>query len=57
MNNPLAVTVQRARELSGLGNTTIYALIRDKKLETVTVGRRRLVLFKSLESLLQGEAA
>ncbi len=57
MNNPLAVTVQRARELTGLGNTTLYALIRDKKLETVTVGRRRLVLFKSLESLLQSEAA
>jgi excisionase family DNA binding protein len=49
---PLTVTVGTAKELSGLGNTTIWALIKDRTLETVQVGRRRLIIFRSLEALL-----
>ena len=49
---PLTVTVATARKLSGLGNTTVYQLIKDKKLETVHVGRRTLIVFHSLEALL-----
>ena len=49
---PLTVTVATARKISGLGNTTIWGLIKDQTLETVHVGRRRLIIFRSLEALL-----
>jgi hypothetical protein len=49
---PLTVTVANARTISGLGATTIWGLIKDKKLETVHVGRRTLITFRSLEALL-----
>jgi hypothetical protein len=49
---PLTVTVATAKHLSGLGNTTIWTLIKNQTLETVHVGRRRLIIFRSLEALL-----
>ena len=54
---PLTVTVAMARELSGLGNTTIWALIKSGKLESICVGRRRLIVYASLEKLLFPRAA
>ena len=52
--NLLAVTVQRACQLSGLGPTSIWALLKDGRLEAVGVPgvRRTLVSFASLERLL-----
>ena len=49
---PITVTVATAKRLSGLGATTIWALIKDQTLETVHVGRRTLITFRSLEVLL-----
>jgi hypothetical protein len=49
---PLTVTVATAKHLSGLGNTTIWSLIKDQTLETVRVGRRTLISYRSLEALL-----
>jgi hypothetical protein len=49
---PLTVTVAIAREISGLGNTTIWALISSGKLQTTCVGRRRLIVYHSLQQLL-----
>ncbi len=49
---PISVTVQTARKLTGLGNTTIYQLIKQGKLKSVVIGRRRLILYDSLESLI-----
>jgi hypothetical protein len=49
---PLTVTVTTARKLSGLGNTTIWGLIKSRELETTSVRRRRLILYSSLERLL-----
>jgi excisionase family DNA binding protein len=54
---PITVTVAEARRLSGLGNTKLFELIRDKKLDTVTVGRRRLIHLSSLERLLSPAVA
>jgi excisionase family DNA binding protein len=51
----LTVTVATARKLSGLGNTTIWALIKSGKLESICVGRRRLIVYRSLENLLSPE--
>ena len=49
---PLAVTVNKARELLGIGQTTMWALIAEKRVATFNIGRRRLVVFESLEKLL-----
>jgi hypothetical protein len=51
---PLAVTVGRACELSGFGPTSIWAFLRDGRLEAVRVPgvRRTLVTFRSLAKLL-----
>jgi len=51
---PLAVTVNRACELSGLGATTIWGLLRDGRLKRLRVPGvdRTLVDFASLRELL-----
>jgi excisionase family DNA binding protein len=53
---PLAVTVKTACQLMGVGNTTMWALIKDDRVKTVRIGRRRLVIYASLETLLVLEA-
>jgi len=53
---PITVTVPVTREITGLGNTTVWGLIRDGKLQTIKIGKRRLVIFKSIEELLLGTA-
>jgi excisionase family DNA binding protein len=52
---PLAVTVKRACELIGVGNTTMYELIHDGRVKTIRIGRRRLVIYHSLEKVVSGE--
>jgi len=49
---PLAVTVGKARELLGIGGTMMWALIAEERVATFKIGRRRLVVFESLEKLL-----
>jgi hypothetical protein len=51
---PLAVTVKRASELSGLGLTSIWGFLRDGRLEAVRVAglRRTLICYGSLVRLL-----
>jgi hypothetical protein len=52
--DPITVTVKRARELSGLSNTSIYKLIAAGKLEIRRAEgiQRTLISFSSLQSLL-----
>ena len=57
---PLTVPVKRAAELVGLGKSTVWKLIASGELETVSIGKKRLVIFASLESLIErrrGKAA
>lgn len=56
---PLAVTVRRACELSGLGPTTIWNFLRADRLEGVRVPglRRTLVTYASLVKLLASASA
>jgi hypothetical protein len=56
---PLAVTVRRACELSGLGPTTIWNFLRDGRLDAVRVPgvRRTLVSYTSLATLLAPASA
>ena len=49
---PLTVTVATAKEISGLGLTTIWGLLKSGKLEAVRIGRRTLITYRSLEALL-----
>jgi hypothetical protein len=49
---PIAVTVAEAKHLSGLGHTKLWELIGDGTLQTVSIGRRRLVIYASLCRLL-----
>lgn len=55
---PLAVSVKRACELSGLGPTSIWAFLREGRLEAVRVPgiRRTLVSYASLARLLSAAA-
>ena len=52
IERPITVTVAAARKLTGLGSTTIWSLIKNGTLETICVGRRRLIVYRALEQLL-----
>ena len=52
---PLALPIEDACAVTGLGKTKIYELIAEGKLKAVSVGRRRLVHFSSIEALLQSD--
>jgi hypothetical protein len=54
---PLAVTFPTARQLSGLGLTSLWRLARERRIETVRVGRRTLITYRSLSRLLLPQAA
>jgi excisionase family DNA binding protein len=53
---PLTITIATTRQITGLGNTTVWRLIAEKKIKTVRVGRRRLVVYESLRALLAPKA-
>jgi excisionase family DNA binding protein len=56
-NEPLTMTVADALHNSGLGRTKLYELINRGAIETIHVGKRRLVNFASLKAFLeQGDA-
>ncbi len=50
-------TVSEGRTVSGLGNTMLYELIGDGTLESIKVGRRRIILVRSLLRLIEGDKA
>ena len=51
---PVSLTVNDTCRVTGLGRTKVYELIGDHKLKAITIGRRRLVLYSSIEALLSG---
>lgn len=53
----LTCTISEACEVTGLGRTKLYELIGDGRLATTTVGRRRLVVVRSLLSLLESNTS
>lgn len=48
----LAVSVKDAARALGVGRTTVYALLNEGKIETISVGRRRLIKTASLRRLV-----
>ncbi|MGY3448400.1 excisionase family DNA-binding protein [Bradyrhizobium sp. USDA 4353] len=53
----LTCTINEACEATGLGRTKLYELIGEGRLATTTVGRRRLVVVRSLLSLLEPDTS
>jgi hypothetical protein len=49
---PLAVSVKTACSLMEIGNTKMWELIREGRVQTAVLGRKRLVIYGSLEKLL-----
>jgi hypothetical protein len=49
---PLTVSVRRAREMLDISHTTVWKLISEKRLDTVQLGVKRLVIFSSIERLI-----
>jgi excisionase family DNA binding protein len=54
---PLAVSVKTACKLTGIGRTLMFELIKDGRIRTVKIGRRRVVIYASLETLCSEGAA
>jgi excisionase family DNA binding protein len=55
MSEPLLVSVREAARLLGLGRDNTYALVRDGRLRSVGVGRKRLVPRIELERWIASE--
>lgn len=53
----LLCSIPDAAGALGLGRSKVYELIAVGRLETVTIGRRRLVRVESIRTLALGEAA
>lgn len=49
---PIATSINGAAKALSLGRTSIYALIKEGRLETVKVGRRTLVKAASVRALI-----
>jgi excisionase family DNA binding protein len=52
LQKPLAVTVPIALNLTGIGRTKLYQLIDNGAVESIRIGRRRLINYASLERLV-----
>ena len=54
---PVSATIDDTCHITGLGRTKVYELIGEGKLKAIAIGRRRLVLYSSIEELIHGAAA
>jgi excisionase family DNA binding protein len=52
----ITCTVRTALETSGLGRTKLYELMDSGRLESIKIGKRRLIKIESLEKLLDDDA-
>lgn len=48
---PLYVSIAEACRLVGIGRSKLYQLIGEGQVDTITIGRRRLVILVSLHAL------
>jgi excisionase family DNA binding protein len=52
----LTLTMKQGQDVSGLSIRKLYDLIAKGKLKSVLIGRRRLIVYESLEEVLLGKA-
>jgi hypothetical protein len=51
---PLVVPINEGRRLAGnIGRTKFYELINEGKVKTIKIGRRRLVVVRSIREMLE----
>jgi hypothetical protein len=53
----ISAPVREFSRISGLGESTIWAMIHDGRLESIAIGRRRLVLIESYRRLIEQQRA
>lgn len=53
---PITVTINETKKVTGLGHTKVYELINQGKLQTVKIGRRTLVKTASIRALVDQAA-
>ena len=53
--DPLALSINDTAKTLSLGRTSIYALIREGRLETIKLGRRTLIKSASVRRIMGGE--
>jgi hypothetical protein len=56
-SNIISAPVKEFSRISGLGESTVWAMIHDRRLETIAIGRRRLVLIESYRRLIEQQRA
>jgi excisionase family DNA binding protein len=54
---PLAVGVQEAARMLGVGRTSLYQLVQQKRIASFSIGARRLFKRAELERFIEQEAA
>ena len=52
VNQKVALTVEEAAEICGIGRTSLYCAIRDGKLIARKAGRRTIILMADLQNFL-----
>jgi hypothetical protein len=52
---PITVTINDFRSLSGLGRTTIHKMMNDGRLDYVKIGRRTLIVMESFRRLMSSQ--
>lgn len=52
---PLSISIATAKQVSGLGHTKLFELIKDGRLKSTKLDGKRLVNFASLKSLVGAE--
>ncbi len=53
---PIAISIKDAAKALSLGRTSIYALIKSGRLDTIKLGRRTLIKAASLRRILSDDA-
>lgn len=51
----LAVSVNEAARIIGVGRTSIYSMIRDGQIEAIKIGRRTVIKTSSLHRIIDQE--
>lgn len=50
---PITIRVAQAVELTGLSRSKLYELIRDREIEAIKIGGATLVIYESLQRLVE----